>query len=428
MVKKIKKNSKSSIKSKEENKNQIEELKKNLLQKTNYKNISLSNKKKILSIKKKHKEKIKEKQKETNKKLNKNIKKNSKEKKIKKFKKIHKKQNSSEEEEEETEKEKEEEEEEEKEEEEEEEKEEEKEEKKEKEEEEEKKEEGKKEEEKKEEKEEEIMKIKKNDQNLIINGGEVSLKNNNTSKRGMTIKTKKDNKPTLLELIKNKNNLEEIQLTGDTTNKQKNIHRKKDLQKKNLSKNINLPKNDENEKNEYMKKIKSKIVMVNGQWTIEKPDVGLINKKYNEEHNNNNQPKETIFISNEENISSLSFLKIDHTKKWTKEETDLFYKALELFGLDFSFLEIVLRPRKRVEIKRKYLKEKKENPKEIEKAISSRKNVSKLNDVLDLYKKQNNQNNDNNLGLFRGESSRRKLKENSEKIDFNKEYKDILNK
>ena len=407
MVKKIKKISKSSIKSKEENKNEIEELKKNLLQKTNYKNISLSNKKKILSIKKKHKEKIKEKQKETNKKLNQNIKKNSKEKKIKKFKKIHKKQNSSEEEEEEKEKEEEEEEE-----------------KEEKEEEEE----IEKEEEKKEEKEEEIMKNQKNDQNLIINGGEVSLKNNNTSKRGMTIKTKKDNKPTLLELIKNKNNLEEIQLTGDTTNKQKNIHRKKDLQKKNLSKNINLPKNDENEKNEYMKKIKSKIVMVNGQWTIEKPDVGLINKKYNEEHNNNNQPKETIFISNEENISSLSFLKIDHTKKWTKEETDLFYKALELFGLDFSFLEIVLKPRKRVEIKRKYLKEKKENPKEIEKAISSRKNVSKLNDVLDLYKKQNNQNNDNNLGLFRGESSRRKLKENSEKIDFNKEYKDILNK
>ena len=280
---------------------------------------------------------------------------------------------------------------------------------------------GKEEEEEREEEEEEEKEEeeKKEEKNNMENNGQNLM---------MTIKTKKDNAPTLLELIKNKNNLEEIQITDGTTNKSKNNHKKKEIQKKELSQNINIPKNDQTEKNEYIKKVKSKIVWVNGKMVVEKPDVGLINKKFNEEHNQQKFPKETIFISNEENITSLSFLKIDHTKKWTKEETDLFYKALELFGLDFSFLEIVLKPRKRVEIKRKYIKEKKENPKEVERAISARKNVSKMNDVLNLYKKQNNQNIDNNLMLTRGESFRKLIKENQEKIDFNKEYKDILNK
>ena len=271
------------------------------------------------------------------------------------------------------------------------------------------------------------------------NNGELSLKKGISSKSKKSLeKEKKDNGPTLLEMLKNKQGMTEIQLVKGSSKKPKNSHKKKEIQKKDLTeKNILMKKNEEKEKNDYQKRIKQKITFVDGKYIIEKPDIKTINKEFNEEHNTNLVPKETIFVSNEEgneNINSLSFLNIEHTKKWSEDETNLFYKGLELFGLDFSFLEIVLKPRKRVEIKRKYLKEKKDNPREIEKAISIRKNVSKLNNILTLYQKQNNQNNLNlqniqsDLGLIKQESSfsKKKLNEKEEKIDFNKEYKEIL--
>ena len=121
----------------------------------------------------------------------------------------------------------------------------------------------------------------------------------------------------------------------------------------------------------------------------EKPDVGLISKKYNEEHYKNIAQIETIFANNEEKVvNSLSFLDIKPTKKWSEEETNLFYRAIELFGLDFSLLEIVLRQRTREEIKRKYLREKKINFEGIEKAFKTRKNSTKLKQILELYKKE----------------------------------------
>ena len=168
--------------------------------------------------------------------------------------------------------------------------------------------------------------------------------------------------------------------------------------------------------------------MVNGKMVMEKPDVGAINKKYNEEHYKNISPMETIFVNNEEKVvNSLSFLNMKPTKKWTEEENKLFYKAIELFGLDFSLFEIVLKKRTREEIKRKYLKEKKDNIKEIEKAIDSRKNIGKMKQILDLYKKEKGQ---NYLGLFKEESfrSRRNISGKDEKIDYDKEYKNIMDK
>lgn len=270
--------------------------------------------------------------------------------------------------------------------------------------------------------------------------GDLSLKKGISSKSKKTLgNEKKDNSPTLLDMINNKQGMTEIQLIKGSSEKPKNSHKKKEIQKKDLTENnILMKKNEEKIKNDYQKRIKPKISYVNGKYIIEKQDIKTINQQFNEEQNKNISPKETIFVSNEEdneNVNSLSFLNIEHTKKWSQDETNLFYKGLELFGLDFSFLEIVLKPRKRVEIKRKYLKEKKENPKEIEKAISTRKNVVKLNDILNLYQKQNNQNNLNlqnnqsSLGLIKEESfSKKKLSEKEEKIDFNKEYKEILRK
>ena len=108
-----------------------------------------------------------------------------------------------------------------------------------------------------------------------------------------------------------------------TTKNIKKIQKKNSIDKSEETK----PKNNADDKNEYIKKLKSKIVMVNGRMVMEKPDVGLINKKYNEEHYKNISPIETILVNNEEKVvNSLSFLNIKPTKKWTEEENQLFYK------------------------------------------------------------------------------------------------------
>ena len=299
-----------------------------------------------------------------------------------------------------------------------------------------KKKEQKKSEEKEKKKEEKNNNIKQINEKMPANGGDFSLKIEKSKNKSFFDNKKKENNQTIFDLLNNKQNLEEVKLVGgmsSTNIKSKNNQRKKNIIKKEIENKISTKnQKDEKDKNEYIKMVKSKIVMVNGKMTIEKPDVGLITKKYNEETNKYLTPRETIFVSkDEEVVNSLSFIKMEHTKKWTEEETKLFYKALELFGLDFSFLTIVLGPRKREEIKRKYLKEKKENPKEIERVIYSRKSISNLNQILNLYKKQNYQKNiQSNLALSREESLKSKknggLKE--EIVDFNKEYKNILNK
>ena len=232
--------------------------------------------------------------------------------------------------------------------------------------------------------------------NKIQNGGIVQ---NNKLKKNKSHSNEKLGQ-TLLELMKNKENVTEVTLNDDHySNKNKNNSKKgqKKYSIDNKSEEIK-PLNEAEDKNEYIKKVKAKIVMVNGRMVIEKPDVGLINKKYNEEHYKNISPIETVFVNNEEKvINSLSFLDKKPTKKWTEEENKLFYKAIEMFGLDFSFLEIVLKKRTREEIKRKYLKEKKENFENIEKAINARKDVGKLKQILELYKGEKGQ---NYLGLF----------------------------
>ena len=262
---------------------------------------------------------------------------------------------------------------------------------------------------------------------IIQNGGitqkSMSKKNKN--------KIQKDEKlgPTLLELIKNKENVTDVTLNDEHySNKNKN-NTKKGQKKYSLDKSEEVkPRNEIDDKNEFFKKVKAKIVMVNGRMVIEKPDVGSINKKFNEEHYKNISPIETVFANNEEKVvNSLSFLNKKPTKKWTEEETNLFYKAIETFGLDFSFLEIVLKKRTREEIKRKYLKEKKENFEEIDKAINARKDVGKLKQILELYKGEKGQ---NYLGLFKEESfrSRRNNSFKNEKVGYDKEYKNVLNK
>ena len=93
-------------------------------------------------------------------------------------------------------------------------------------------------------------------------------------------------------------------------------------------------------------------------------------------------------------ITSLSFKKLNHTKKWSEDDTKLFYKGLEIFGLDFSFLEIILKPRTRNKIKKKYHKEIKINKSQIEKCLNSKKNISKMIEILNNYKNEINEKDD----------------------------------
>jgi len=57
--------------------------------------------------------------------------------------------------------------------------------------------------------------------------------------------------------------------------------------------------------------------------------------------------------------TSNSFKNYNHTDKWTEQETKKFYRALELFGTDFSMIAQLFPMRNRMQIKNKFLKEEK---------------------------------------------------------------------
>ena len=189
-----------------------------------------------------------------------------------------------------------------------------------------------------------------------------------------------------------------------------------------ITNNLNSP----NE--EYIKSIKPKVVMKNGKISIEKPDIGLINKQYNDNLNKSLFPLEEIEDNNKK-ISSLSFKKINHCNKWKEEETNIFYKAIEVFGLDFSFLEIVLFPRTRNEIKNKYLKEEKVNKDKLNESINAKKNVSKMFEVLIIFQNKEKErdlnncfNNENIINEYQNILLHKNIINHSEK-----EIKNLLN-
>ena len=202
--------------------------------------------------------------------------------------------------------------------------------------------------------------------NLLPSNKIIDLDNNNINNKSLLLKKKRKN--SLITLRTLSNNKSQSSITN----------------------NLNSP----NE--EYIKSIKPKVVMINGKISIEKPDIGLINKQYNDNLNKSLFPLEEIEDNNKK-ISSLSFKKINHCNKWKEEETNIFYKAIEVFGLDFSFLEIVLFPRTRNEIKNKYLREEKVNKDKLNKFINCKKNVSKMFEVLKLFQSKEKEKDLNNI-------------------------------
>ena len=64
-------------------------------------------------------------------------------------------------------------------------------------------------------------------------------------------------------------------------------------------------------------------------------------------------------------------------KKWADKENRLFFKGLEMFGMDFSLMETLFANRNRKQLLRKFHKEKKRNPNEVENALNKHGNDPK---------------------------------------------------
>jgi len=71
-----------------------------------------------------------------------------------------------------------------------------------------------------------------------------------------------------------------------------------------------------------------------------------------------------IVLEKKKITTSNSFKNINHSEKWTEEETKKFYRAIELFGTDFSLITKLFPTRNRNQIKNKFLKEEKVSKKE----------------------------------------------------------------
>ncbi|UPR00303.1 subunit of Bdp1 transcription initiation factor TFIIIB [Chloropicon primus] len=75
-------------------------------------------------------------------------------------------------------------------------------------------------------------------------------------------------------------------------------------------------------------------------------------------------------------LSAFSYSGYLAPEKWTKEDTDKFYKALEQFGTDFGTIQKFFPKRERKQIKSKFRREEKGNPEKIEKALDTHRGMS----------------------------------------------------
>jgi transcription factor TFIIIB component B'' len=108
-----------------------------------------------------------------------------------------------------------------------------------------------------------------------------------------------------------------------------------------------------------------KIIMKDGKVTIEDRNMAPFEPEAQRlmivDHN---KPK---------HLTSMSFRTRNHTEKWTPEETEKFFKSIEIFGSDFSMIAKLFPSRNRNQIKNKYRKEEKENPDALENAFKKHK-------------------------------------------------------
>ena len=79
-------------------------------------------------------------------------------------------------------------------------------------------------------------------------------------------------------------------------------------------------------------------------------------------------PNESVFTKD---ISRTSLFKKRSRKpqKWTEEDTNTFYKCLEIFGMDFSMISEVLSHKTQRQLLRKFHKERKRDPNKVDSAL-----------------------------------------------------------
>jgi hypothetical protein len=87
-------------------------------------------------------------------------------------------------------------------------------------------------------------------------------------------------------------------------------------------------------------------------------------------------------------LNSMSFRQRNHTAKWTDEETRKFYKALTIFGPDFSMIAKMFKDRDRNQVKNKFHKEERQNPAKIDAAFKRQRkyNAKTLTDQVSGFK------------------------------------------
>ncbi len=153
---------------------------------------------------------------------------------------------------------------------------------------------------------------------------------------------------------------------------------------------------------ETYKFLKPKVIIEpDGSVRIEKPNYFEVAQKIQDDNFKKNFPY--IVHKNEKNkITSSSFRRNSHSDKWSEKETELFYNALSLFGCNFTYLEIILKPRTRDQIKKKFSREEKYNKEKIEMTLLNSK--YKVNSDMNLKSLNNenikNNNNNNNDKTF----------------------------
>jgi len=104
-----------------------------------------------------------------------------------------------------------------------------------------------------------------------------------------------------------------------------------------------------------------KIIFKDGKIVVENSDVVLRDgRNKNLTIQENNKPYK---------ITSMSFRTRNNTAKWTEEETRKFYKAIEIFGADFSMIAKLFPTRNRDQVKNKFRKEEKVNSRIMDEAF-----------------------------------------------------------
>lgn len=94
-----------------------------------------------------------------------------------------------------------------------------------------------------------------------------------------------------------------------------------------------------------------------------------------------------IIDDNDILVTSITYSKRTAISRWSDQETNLFYKALELCGTEFSLICSLFKNKNRKQIKKKYLNEIKKNKEKVENVLKESKgfNRDQWNDLIKKF-------------------------------------------